>query len=190
MRRPSRARSLWRESESQPIRPASILSASSRMSPQAGFSTRTCASASGSSPELRGRSKWSRSWGEYMAKRTKHSQLIAVGATGHLPKRVSEAGAVPEGTRIYSALNPALRLRLRAGLDSIAPMALDFAHPVRYKCRVSFLGTTRSDSVFSRVGSRRCGISSKLRSTARASVSVLATMQIRFARLRATRTTP
>jgi hypothetical protein len=34
--------------------------------------------------------------------------------------------AVPEGTQIYFRPYPALRLRLRAGLNCAAPMALDF----------------------------------------------------------------
>jgi hypothetical protein len=40
--------------------------------------------------------------------------------------RMLENCAVPEGTRIYFPLYPALRLRLRAGLNCTAPTALDF----------------------------------------------------------------
>src|SRR5271165_1542387 len=85
------------------MRPASILIANSRMSPQAGFSIRTWASASGSSPELRGCSKWSRSWGEYMAARSTslayRMRLLsacsgssynrtALNVTDHTPRRI------------------------------------------------------------------------------------------------------
>ena len=41
-------------------------------------------------------------------------------------KSVCESCAVPKGTRIYFPLHPALRLRLRAGLNYTAPTALDF----------------------------------------------------------------
>jgi hypothetical protein len=48
------------------MRSACIFTASSTMSPQTGFSVRPWASAPGSSPGLRGCSKWSRSWAEYI----------------------------------------------------------------------------------------------------------------------------
>src|SRR5664279_4827912 len=44
----------------------------------------------------------------------------------HGLKAVCVNCVVPEGTRIYFPLHPALRLRLRAGLNYFAPTALDF----------------------------------------------------------------
>src|SRR5258706_4403439 len=50
------------------IMPSEIRAANSITSPHAGFSTWTMAVTSGRSPELRGCSKWSNTWGEYISR--------------------------------------------------------------------------------------------------------------------------
>jgi hypothetical protein len=69
-------------------------------------------------------------------------------AIDHLPpglKSVCENVCRPYGTRIYFPLYPALRLRLRAGLDYSAPTALDFPlGDSTRKCQVWFSHTLLS----------------------------------------------
>src|SRR5262252_2644028 len=81
------------------------------MSPHAGFSTRTEASASANSPALRGRWKWSSNCGEYIG----HSRLTQSPATSNwLPVRIIGACmAFSFSPQRVACLQPSATLTMR-----------------------------------------------------------------------------